>query len=313
VGAETEGEVDGPRAPLAAVVPPAVAELQAARLVRPRAPARPPLSRAQHLVRVTVLALVVALVLVGATIWIARPGAGGPTGPSPVSDAAIAARVGIQRGELPGWAGQSGRVADVFAAGATTRGRAASRTAARSSTVLARCLHVSVAALDSAFDMGSAAQERTARSASRLYADPEGDGGAISSVVDVVRSDGAGRADAAVFADPSLFATCYQPYVQAMLPFAPGAPRSGFATATVQPTVVPVPSGSSDVEVAAFQIARIGNDDGQSLTTVTTAVAVVGGRVLATVDATSDLVFPLDTQDAVVQQIEARVLGVSLL
>jgi len=294
------------------VVPPAVAELQPARLVRPRPALRAPLSKTQHLIRVTIVALLVALVLVAGTIWLVRPGSGGTPARAPESDAAIAARVGLQRSELPGWQSRPAPPADVFAAGATTRGAAAARTAARSSAVLARCLHVPVSALDGAFDMGGAAAQRSARAASRRFADPAGDAGAISSLVDVVRTDKDGRADAAVFGDPSLFATCYQPYVQAMLPFAPGAPPQGFATATVQPTVVPVLSGTSDVEIAAFQIARIGNDHGQSVTTVTTAVAVFGGRVLATVDATSDLVFPLDTLDSALQHVEARVLGVSL-
>jgi hypothetical protein len=117
-----------------------------------------------------------------------------------------------------------------------------------------------------------------------------------------------------VFADPSLFATCYQPFVQAMLPYAgAGAPTGGYATATVQPTVVPVPDDSPNLTVAAFQIARIGNEGGQSVTSITTAVAVFGGRVQATVSEASDLVFPLDTQDTLVRDIEARVIGVSLL
>ena len=99
---------------------------------------------------------------------------------------------------------------------------------------------------------------------------------------------------------------------QGTLTFLPQICPKGFATATVQPTVAPVPDGTG-VEVAAFQIARIGNDDGQSVTTITTAVAVFGGRVLATIDAESNLLFPLDAENKVVQAVESRVLGVSLL
>ncbi len=129
--------------------------------------------------------------------------------------------------------------------------------------MLARCLHVPVSAVDGAFGMGNSVSQRTAEAISPSYADPAGNGGAVSSVVDVVQSPQIeATADATVFQDPALFATCYQPFVQAMLPYASGGGTTGFATATVQPVVVPVPAGPGAVTVAGFQIARIANDDG---------------------------------------------------
>jgi hypothetical protein len=133
-------------------------------------------------------------------------------------------------------------------------------------------------------------------------------------VVDVLKSAKAQQADSAVFQDPALFATCYQPYVQAMLPYAPrNGTGSGFATATVQPVLVPAALGPDDFQVAAFQIARIGNNQGQTTTVVTTAIAVFGGRVQATVGTVDNFVFPLDVQNQLVRNTEARVLGVSQL
>jgi hypothetical protein len=129
----------------------------------------------------------------------------------------------------------------------------------------------------------------------------------------VVQSAKIGQSDASVFQNPALFATCYQPYVQAMLPYAAGSGGVGFATATVQPIVVPVPDGPGAVTVAGFQIARIANDKGQTKTVVSTATAVFDGRVLATMGTVSNLVFSLDAQDHLVRTLEIRVLGVAQL
>lgn len=162
--------------------------------------------------------------------------------------------------------------------------------------------------------MGSAISQRTAEATSPSYADPSGNGGAVNSVVDVVKTPQIQRANSNVFQDPSLFATCYQPYVQAMLPYATGSGSGpGFATATVQPVVVPVPTGPADVEVAAFQIARIANDPGQTTTVVTTAIAVFGGRVQATLGTVSNFVFSIDAQNQLVHDVEVRTIGVSQL
>ena len=268
--------------------------------------------RVLRLRRVALVTVLLGLIPIAGGVWFFhyRAAPGVPPGSS-LSDAAIAIRVGLQPGDLPGWKSAPTEANNVFAAGATTAGPLAASTAAQSATEVARCLHVPVSALDGAFGMGVAAGQQSAQVASPLYADPSGNGGGASSVVDVVRSSQAGQADAQVFADPSLFATCYQPYVQAMLPYhaSPVAP-GGFATATVQPVVVPVPYSSGDLEVAAFQIARIANDPGQTATVVTTAVAVFGGRVQATLGTVSNFVFPLDAENQIVRAVEVRVVGV---
>jgi hypothetical protein len=230
-----------------------------------------------------------------------------------LTDTAIAGRVGIQPGDLPGWSAAAPRMGDAFAAGATTEGAAALGTAEQASTVMARCLHVPVAAVDGALGLGAVGGQLSAEVVSPSYADPAGDGGAVNSVVDVMKTSQIQDADATVFEDPALFATCYQPFVQAMLPYASGAGGTGFATATVQPLVVPVPAGPGAVTVAGFQIARIANAPGQTKTVVSTATAVFGGRVQATLGTVSDLVFSLSAQDQLVRALEIRTIGVAEL
>ncbi len=204
-------------------------------------PSPPP---AQNLVRLVIFTVLAGLIPIAAGVrYFHTQGSTGRIPAGLLSDTAIAARVGIQKGDLPGWSTVALRMGNPFAAGATTDGAAALRTAEQASTILARCLHVPVSAVDGAFGMGSAASQRTAEVTSPSYADPSGNGGAVSSVVDVVQSAKIGQADASVFQNPALFATCYQPYVQAMLPYAAGSGGVGFATATVQPVVVPVPDG----------------------------------------------------------------------
>jgi len=275
---------------------------------------RPALSPSQRMLRLILVTVLVGLVPMAAGVWYfhLQPLPTRPAGHS-LSDAAIAARVGIQPGDLPGWSAEASRMGNPFAAGATSHGAAALRTAQQSSTVLARCLHVPLSAVDGAFGMGSAVTQRSAQVTSPSYADPSGNGGAVGSVVDVVKSPQAQQADSNVFQDPSLFATCYQPFVQAMLPYAPGGGSSGFATATVQPVVVPVPDGPETVQVAAFQIARIANGNGQTTTVVTTAIAVFAGRVQATLGTVSNFVFSLDAQNRLVRDVEIRTIGVSQL
>jgi len=271
-----------------------------------------PMGAAQRMRRLVLVTVLVVLVPVAIGVWSIRT-APPPAAPLTMSDHALAARVGIQPGELSGWQSERTLPANVFAAGANT-GTIAASTARHASVVLARCLRVSQSALDDAFGIGPAAAQRSAEVGSRTYLDPAGNGGGVSSLVDVESTAATGRADAQVFADPSLFATCYQPFAQVMLPFADATGTTGgFTGATVEPTVVPVPAPGSNVVVAAFQIARIGTADGQSVTSVTTAVAVFGGRVQATVDMVSDFAFPLTAQDQLVRDIEARVIGTSLL
>ncbi len=272
---------------------------------------RPALTPPQRMVRLVLVTVLLGLIPMAAGVWYfhLQPL---PTQPvHALSDATIAARVGIQPGDLPGWSTAASRMGNPFAAGATTHGPAALRTAEQASTVLARCLHVPVSAVDGAFGMGSAVAQRTAQAVSPTYLDPSGNGGAVGSVVDVLRSSQAQQADASVFQDPALFATCYQPFVQAMLPWAPGGGSAGFATATVQPVVVPVPDGPATIPVAAFQIARIANGNGQTTTVVTTAVAVSAGRVLTTLGTVSDFVFNLDAQNHLVRDVEIRTIGMS--
>jgi len=275
---------------------------------------RPALSPSQRMLRLILVTVLVGLVPMAAGVWYfhLQPLPTRPAGHF-LSDAAIAARVGIQPGDLPGWSAEASRMGNPFAAGATSHGAAALRTAQQSSTVLARCLHVPLSAVDGAFGMGSAVTQRTAQVTSPAYADPSGNGGAVGSVVDVVKSPQIQQADSDVFQDPSLFATCYQPFVQAMLPYASGGGSSGFATATVQPVVVPVPDGPETVQVAAFQIARIGNGNGQTTTVVTTAIAVFAGRAQATLGTVSNFVFSLDAQNRLVRDVEIRTIGVSQL
>jgi hypothetical protein len=160
--------------------------------------------------------------------------------------------------------------------------------------------------------MGDAVSQITAQVPSLSYADPAGNG-SVSSVADVVKSTQAQETDASVFQDPALFATCYQPFVQAMLPYSAVAGGSGFATATVQPIVVPVPAGPGAVTVAGFQIARIANDKGQTKTVISTATAIFDGRVQVTMGTDSNLVFPIDTQNQLVRAVEVRTIGVGQL
>ena len=267
------------------------------------------------MVRIVLVGILGCLIPLAAFAWYFHLQPSGPSAPrSNVSDAAIAARVGIQPSDLPGWA-SSAPTGNAFAAGATSHGAAGLSTAVQASAVMARCLHVPISAVEGAFGMGSAIGQRTAELGSPVYADPSGNGGAVNSVVDVVKTPHVQQSNAAVFQDQALFATCYQPFVQAMLPYttagAPGEPV--FATATVQPVPVPLPTGPESVQVAAFQIARIANEPGQTATVVTTAIAVFDGRVQTTLGTVSNFVFPIDTENQLVRDMEIRTIGASRL
>ena len=279
--------------------------------VAPRRRRRRASFRSIHLRRVALVTVLLGLIPIAGGVWYFhyRVSSSVPPGEA-LADAAIAIRVGIQPYDMAGWKSSPVQAGNVFAAGASTAGPLAASTAAQESTVVARCLHVPLSALQGAFGMVAAASQRTAEVVSPSYTDPRS-GGTASSVVDVVASSDTAAADAQVFADPSLFATCYQPYAQAMLPYgvAPGTPPGGFSTATVQPVVVPLPY-SPDVQVAAFQIARIGQVKGQTVNDITIAVAVFGGRTQASVAMSSNFVFPVDTQLQLVRAVEARVVGV---
>jgi hypothetical protein len=279
-----------------------------------REPRRLTVPDVRHTVKAALATLLAGLLAIAAGVWYLHSQPPAPhAGRSSLSDTAIAARVGIQPGDLSGWHTNAPGMGNAFAAGASTNGAAGLHHAEQASSIMARCLHVPISAVYGAFGVASAISQRTAESTSLSYADPNGNGGGVNSFVDVMSTRQIQQADAAVFRDPALFATCYQPYVQAMLPYASGGGGAGFATATVQPVPVPVPSGPGDVEVAAFQIARIANDAGQTTTVVNTAVAIFDGRVQATLGTVSNFVFSLSAQDQLVRDLEIRVIGVSQL
>ena len=281
---------------------------------RPQATKSPRPGRWYRLVMITLL---VALIPIAGGAWYLheRDSATTETTQSGVSAATIASSVGIQRGDVSGWKSDNSHASNAFAAGATTHGHGAAQTAQTAAGTLARCLRVPVSAVDGAFGLSSTSVAPVARVGSPDYLDPDGNGGAVSSVVDVMSSDSVAASDVRVFQNPALFATCYQPYLQAMLPYAgrTGAGTGGFATAVVEPVAVPTPPQGAKVQVVAFQIARIGNDPNETVTEITTAIAIFGGRTQATVDAVSDFVFPIDVENQVVQSVEARLLGVSAL
>jgi len=273
--------------------------------------AAPPSSKPWR--RAAVVVALIAMAGVAAGLWYTRGSSTSPSPtPHPTRDAALAASIGIRSGDLSGWQAAHGSMANPFAAGAGVSA-AAMRTAEQATAVLARCLRVPVSAVDGAFGL-SGGPRPSGQADSAVYADPSGDGSAAGSTVEVMRSVRDEQADARVFGDPSLFSTCYQPYAQAMLPYSSaGSGQPGFSFATVEPVAVPSPPGGSTTQVAGFQIARIGNDHGQSVTEVTTAVALFGGRVQASLSTVSDFVFPIDVQNQLVHSVEARVIGSSLL
>ena len=203
-------------------------------------------------------------------------GARCPTPPSPPAS-------GSSRPTFPGGARAAPGMGNVFAAGATTNGAGAlqHRRAGLDGAWRAAC---TCRSRRSTAPSAWAAPCRSARAevTSPSYADPAGNGGAVSSVVDVVQSPQVEEADAEVFQDPALFATCYQPFVQAMLPYAPGRARRASPPPRCSPSSSRCPTDPAPVTVAAFQIARIANDKGQTKTVVTTATAVFDGRVQAT-------------------------------
>jgi hypothetical protein len=281
---------------------------------QPKQARKPVATRKQNLVRLVLFTVLAGLIPIAAGVrYFQMQSTSGHIVGVPLSDSLIAGRVGIQAGDLPGWSASTSNPGNVFAAGATTHGAGALSTAEQASTAMARCLHVPVSAVDGALGMGAAVSQLSAEVPSLSYADPAGNGGTVSSVADVVKSTNAQAADASVFQDPALFATCYQPFVQAMLPYSPVGGGAGFATATVQPLVVPVPAGPGTVTAAGFQIARIANDKGQTKTVISTATAVFDGRVQVTLGTVSNLVFSIDAQNQLVRDIEIRTIGVSQL
>ena len=247
-------------------------------------------------------------------VWVTRGGTPAhPVHALAARDTEVARNVGIRAGDLAGWPSHGNPPGNPFAAGAS-QSAAAMNAAQQATADLARCLHVPQTAVDGAFGLGGAVTP-SGHADSPMYAEPSGNGDSVSSSVDVMRSVKDEQSDFRVFENASLFATCYQPYAQAMLPYStsPGSGPSGLSLATVEPVDVPPPPDGSAAQVVAFQIARIGTQMGQTVTSITTAVAIFGGRVQATVGTVSDFVFPLDTQNTLVHSLEARVIGANLL
>jgi hypothetical protein len=255
-----------------------------------------------------VILLVVLLVAIGAAggwYYKRHQTAAAPTKPPPTAaqaqaDVALAARIGIQHTDLPGWTTTPGSNGDVFASIAS--GSSAALAAQKSAeATLARCLKVSTPVVTRAF--GGTAPARTAQSATPTYSDPGGAGFGASSVVDVMRAAAPVHGDFKVFSDPSAFASCYQPYVQTMLPYATAtAAAAPFSSVTVQPATVPT-LANKRVKVLAVQVIRTNG----STSVVTMAVAMFGGTVQANLAMTSPSGFPTSTEASLVQAMEQRV------
>ncbi len=263
-----------------------------------------------------VLFLLVALVVVagGAGGWYysqhdALPLLGSSTPPVDAArDLGLATTTVIQPSDLSGWTVQ-GSATEPFAMGSASSA-AATRASAGASGSLAQCLRVSPSTLSAATGAaGASVPGLTAFAASRVYSDLSGD--AAGSVTDAMDSSSVVQADAKVFSNASLFATCYQPYVQAMLPYlsTQWGSHQSFDTATVDPTTVATPPPG--VHAYAFEITLFGHTGDTGTTASLTDVAVFGGRFQATVSFYSPLVFPVDAQGALVGSTESRVAGIA--
>jgi hypothetical protein len=119
-----------------------------------------------------------------------------------------------------------------------------------------------------------------------------------------LRGPVAEHADFKVFSDPATFATCYQPYAQAMLSYAPATAAAPFTSVTVQATTVPT-IANKRLHVQAFTISRTSG----SATVVTTAVAIFGGRFQTTLAMSSPSGFPAATEGVLVKALQTRLVG----
>jgi len=228
---------------------------------------------------------------------------------NPAQDPRLAS---TQAPDLPGWSAKPLSADNPFAMGAASS-PAAARASAAAAGSLASCLGVSPDTLSAATGAGGIdTADRTAFVGSRLYGAPAGDPSTASSVSEVVDSTSVVQADAKVFQNAALFATCYEPYAQAMLPYAVSGlgPGQMLDAATVQPMAVPVPAAHSGVHAYGFQVTILGHSGSNGFTVVLDEVAVLGGRVQATLAMDSDVVFPVDAQASLVQTAEARVHAV---
>ena len=248
--------------------------------------------------------LVVLLLLIGAAGgWYYKrhhSSTGGPSTPPAAvvqADATLAASVGVQHADLPGWTVTPGPTGNAFTS--TVASTAATTTAATATTALSDCLHTSTTDVIGAF--GGSSATRSAQAATPTYSDPSATGTTASSVVDVMRGAAAEQADFAILSNPE-FAACYAVFAQTILPYAASAPAgSPFTSVTVAPATVPTPA-SSRVRAQAFTITRTG----PSGTVTTTAVALFGGRIQTTIDMTSTSTFPAAVQNSLVTAVETR-------
>jgi len=265
--------------------------------------------------RLGVMTIVLVLVAAGALGWYwkthhALPFQTPVPPPNPARDLQMAMSTLVTPGDLSGWSTTAQSLDNPFAMGVSSSAQATAASAGASSP-LAQCLGVSGSALSAATGAaGAAVPARTAAASSHLYADAAA-GSLAGSVSEVMSSSSAAQADAKVFADASLFDLCYQPYVQAMLPYLSSVIGSSqkFDTATIDPLSVPAPGGRS-VHAYGFQITLLGHSGNSGTTMVLDDVAVFGGRVQATLSMPSNVVFPVDTQAALVRAVEGRVTAV---
>jgi hypothetical protein len=268
--------------------------------------------------RAAVLFVILVLVATGAGVWYYTKHQSLPFGvlshrpppPHPARDLAMAAGTVLTPSDLPGWTVQATSSTDPFAMGASSSAKA-TRASAGASTALALCLRVPASTLSAATGVaGAAVPDRTAFASSRVFTKP-GDGSVASSATDVMDSSSVVQADTRVFANPTLFATCYEPYVQSMLPYVSAVTGGSqvFDTATVETLGVPAPTVRG-VHAYGFQITLLGHSGNNGISMVLDDVAVFGGRAQATMSMSSSLVFPVDTQAALIQATEARVAGV---
>jgi len=272
-------------------------------------------------------ALFVALVFVatGAGVWYyTKDHAHAAPAPNPARDLGIANSTLIgnptqdtrlassQAPDLPGWSAKPLSASNPFAMGASSSD-AAARASAATAGSLAACLGVSPTTLSAATGAGgSDTADRSAVVGSRLYGAPAGDPSTAFSSTEVMASSSVVQADAKVFQNASLFATCYEPYAQKMLPYVASTlgPGQRLDAATVQPMAVPAPPAGSGVHAYGFQVTILGHSGSNGFTVVLDEVAVLGGRVQTTLAMDSDVVFPIDAQASLVQAAEARVHAV---
>jgi hypothetical protein len=266
--------------------------------------------------RILALSVALALVVVGAGGWYYSKhhslplfGSSGP----PVNgarDLSLATTTVIQPSDLSGWTALPVTGSESFAMGATSS-VAADQASAGASTVLAVCLRVSPTTLSAATGVsGTTVPQRTAVANSRVYADSVGD--AASSETDVMDSSSVVTADAKVFANAALFSTCYQPYVQAMLPYLSTlwGGKQVFDTATVAPTNVPSPPLPGE-RAYGFEITLFGHSGDAGTTASLTDVAIFGGRFQSTMSLYSNLVFPVNALASLIGSTESRVAAVA--